>query len=210
MWRTLLCSWHICCRRCLAIKYNGRLSCEHRWPVASLPAVKFLFLKLVWVNTKSLNSNMRPPTSLFYPRIHVCLVFYFPLNLFHPFFFHDTNLSFSSIPLKYYVTALWKWIVQICSSNQSPACRLWLCPVSDPRDLALCATGNWILQLSANAPWGCFLHAGWHFDLRGNNESNQRLSHWAHNPFVTCLPSALKTSVFLFGFPSALGLRHHH
>lgn len=48
--------------------------------------------------------------------------------------------------------------------------------------------------------WGCFLHAGWHFDLRGNNESNQKLSYWAHNPFVTCLPSALKTSCFCLAF----------
>lgn len=40
--------------------------------------------------------------------------------------------------------------------------------------------------------------------------SSPRLSHWAHNPFVTCLPSALRTSTFLFGFLSALRLCHHH
>ena len=40
--------------------------------------------------------------------------------------------------------------------------------------------------------------------------SSPRLSHWAHNPFVTCLPSALRTSTFLFGFLSALSLCHHH
>lgn len=40
--------------------------------------------------------------------------------------------------------------------------------------------------------------------------SSPWLSHWAHNPFVTCLPSALKTSAFLFGFLSALRLCHHH
>lgn len=36
--------------------------------------------------------------------------------------------------------------------------------------------------------------------------SSLRLSHWAHNPFVTCLPSTLKASMFLFGFLSALSL----
>ncbi len=37
-----------------------------------------------------------------------------------------------------------------------------------------------------------------------------RLSHWARNPFVTCLPSVLKTSTFVFGSVSTLRFCHYH
>lgn len=60
--------------------------------------------------------------------------------------------------------------------------------------------------------WDHFLHVAdiliWE-EIMKAIRSSLRLSHWAHNPFVTCLPSTLKTSMFLFGFLSALSLCHY-
>lgn len=45
----------------------------------------------------------------------------------------------------------------------------------DSGELALCETGKNGSSNYQRTQWDCFLHAGWHFDLRGNNESNQKL-----------------------------------